>query len=172
LPDADSRRIKPDLFLVDISDARHERLGAGGSGCAMAGRTAPIIMLSANIGDGLGQPTTDTGHNDSMAKPLNYGQLLDKLGAHLGISWVEDQPAVDMPPAPAAKIISPGADVVGELLALGEIGHVRGIDARLAALADDPRHGPLVAALRQQIETYDFDGYAAILNSVGEHERG
>ncbi|KFC66402.1 Two-component hybrid sensor and regulator [Devosia sp. LC5] len=162
--------IKPDLFFVDILMPGMngwelvEKLRDGGQG-------APIIMLSANIGDGLGQPTTDTGHSDSMAKPLNYGQLLDKLGAHLGISWVEDQVAVDVPVTPAADIVSPGADVVGELLALGEIGHVRGIDARLSALADDPRHGPLVAALRQQIETYDFDGYAAILNSVGEHER-
>ncbi|MFK4809650.1 ATP-binding protein [Devosia sp. ZW T5_3] len=162
--------IKPDLFFVDILMPGMngwelvEKLRDGGQG-------APIIMLSANIGDGLGQPTTDTGHSDSMAKPLNYGQLLDKLGAHLGISWVEDQAAMDAPVTPAADIVSPGADVVGELLALGEIGHVRGIDARLSALADDPRHGPLVAALRQQIETYDFDGYAAILNSVGENER-
>lgn len=163
--------IKPDLFFVDI-------LMPGMNGWELveklrtAGQGAPIIMLSANIGDGLGQPTTDTGHNDSMAKPLNYGQLLDKLGAHLGISWVEDRPEADRPVADPAGIVSPGADVVGELLALGEIGHVRGIDARLAALADDPRHGPLVAALRQQIETYDFDGYAAILNSVSENERG
>ena len=162
--------IKPDLFFVDILMPGMngwelvEKLRDGGQG-------APIIMLSANIGDGLGQPTTDTGHSDSMAKPLNYGQLLDKLGAHLGISWVEDQVAVDVLVTPAADIVSPGADVVGELLALGEIGHVRGIDARLSALADDPRHGPLVAALRQQIETYDFDGYAAILNNVGENER-
>jgi CheY-like chemotaxis protein len=73
----------PDIYLVDISMP-------GMSGWQLAarlrdvGQTAPIVMLSANIGDGA--PAAATGdHNDTLPKPVNVRQLQDKLASWLGV---------------------------------------------------------------------------------------
>ena len=50
------------------------------------GQTAPIIMLSANIGDGTAADA-HTGHNDTLAKPFDIRQLHDKLAVHLALEW-------------------------------------------------------------------------------------
>ena len=157
---------RPDLFFVDI------RL-PGMSGWELVramrerGVTAPLIMLSANIGDGANPTSADAGHSDSLAKPVDLNQLIDRLGAHLGLDWVHA--ATPVPGPPTRKMRSPGAEHLRDLASLGQIGHVRGIDAKLAELAADPANQPLVDALRRHMQDFDFDGFAETLDRVG-HE--
>ncbi len=157
----------PHLFFIDIRMP-------GVSGWDLVailrerGITAPIVMLSANIGDGANPTSADAGHSDTLAKPFDLAQLLDRIGTHLGLEWVHaEAPA---PVQQAGKLVSPGAEHLRDLANLGQIGHVRGIEAKLAALADDPANRPLVEILRRHMADFDFDAYAETLEQV-RHEQ-
>lgn len=166
--------VKPDGFVLDI-------LMPGMDGWALAerlrdtGQTAPILMLSANVGDGTGGQAEHQLHTDTLAKPVDLAQLLDKLHHHLGLSWryaeaalapVEQDTAEPADTRPA--LLSPGSEALRVLRELGEIGHVRGIDEKLTELAATTRNRPLVSLLRARVEAYDFKGYADILDEVSD----
>jgi CheY-like chemotaxis protein len=157
--------IEPDLFFVDI-----RMPGMSGWELVRAlrqrGVSAPIIMLSANIGDGANPTSADAGHSDTLAKPVDLGQIIDKLGAHLALDWVHDEPPAASRPG---RLRSPGAEHLRDLANLGQIGHVRGIDAKLSELASEPANRPLVDALRRHMQEFDFDGFAETLERV-RHE--
>ncbi|MEQ9635864.1 MAG: ATP-binding protein [Devosia marina] len=157
---------RPDLFFVDI---RMPGMSGWELVQAMRGRgvVAPMIMLSANIGDGANPTSADAGHSDTLAKPFDLNQLVDRLGTHLGLEWVHEAP--DKPAPRDRQMRSPGAGHLRDLAALSQIGHVRGIDDKLAELAADPANLPLVEALRQHMQNFDFDGFAETLERVA-HE--
>jgi len=158
----------PHLYFIDI-----RMPGMSGWDLVAAlrerGIAAPIIMLSANIGDGANPTGADAGHSDTLAKPFELNQLIDKLGTHLAIDWTHAVP----PSAPAAQTAAlkfPGAEALRDLANLGQIGHVRGIETRLTELAADPANLPLVAVLRRHMENFDFEAYAEALERVS-HEQ-
>jgi signal transduction histidine kinase/CheY-like chemotaxis protein/purine-cytosine permease-like protein len=161
--------IVPDLYFVDISMPAM-------SGWELVrrlrgqGRSAPIIMLSANIGDGSGGANSDAGHNDAITKPFNVRQVIDKLEAHLRLEWIEAEPKASAPVALAAVVLVPDPVHLRELRSLGEIGYVRGIEAKLAELAAEPAHLPFVATLRAKVQAFDFDGFAQILEGVARND--
>src|SRR5690606_36151358 len=107
------------------------------------GVAQPIVMLSANIGDGAGQ-SSDAGHTDTLAKPFDLKQVLDKLGTLVGIEWDYAEGAAK--PPTAGRMRSPGPEHLRDLASLGQIGHVRGIVAKLTELDADPDNLPLVEA--------------------------
>ena len=158
--------VRTDLFFVDI---RMPGMSGWELVQTMRARsvTAPMIMLSANIGDGANPTSADAGHSDTLAKPFDLNQLVDRLGTHLGLEWVHEVP--DKPAPRDRQMRSPGAEHLRDLAALSQIGHVRGIDDKLAELAADPANLPLVEALRQHMQNFDFDGFAETLERVG-HE--
>jgi Signal transduction histidine kinase len=156
----------PDLFFVDI-----RMPGMNGWALVRAlrerGVAEPVVMLSANIGDGANPISKDVGHSDTLAKPVDLGQLVDKLGLHLELEWT--YAASQQREDEIGEIRSPGAEHLRELASLGQIGHVRGIEAKLAELSAEPSNRPLVEALRRHMQDFDFDGYAEVLERVG-HE--
>ncbi len=162
--------VKPDLFLVDISMP-------GMSGWQLVarlreeGQIAPVIMLSANIGDGATADTAGEGHDDTLAKPVNLRRLADKLASHLALTWIYDD---EKPPAPvsAAKkpVKSPGTSHVQDLLRLGEIGYVRGIEAKLADLAANDTHRPFADELGLYLKAFDMAGYMKFLERLEKEE--
>jgi signal transduction histidine kinase/CheY-like chemotaxis protein len=167
--------VRPDLFLVDISMP-------GMNGWQLveklrdAGQTAPIIMLSANIGDAPGPG--GEGHDDAIAKPVNVKRLRDKLAMYLGLDWVyADEQAAAAPPSPPRQEApaSPGATHVAELSRLSEIGYVRGIEAKLADLAKQGENSAFVETSRGYVQAFDMTGFAAFLkefDTLGEENRG
>ncbi|WP_312412935.1 ATP-binding protein [Shinella sp.] len=153
--------LKPDLFLVDISMPGMngwelvERLRA-------QAQSAPVIMLSANIGDG---STAHSGHNDMLAKPFNLRELTDKLALQMGLDWIyHDDAAAD--DRSKTSIVIPEEDHVRELIHLGEIGYIRGIEAKLAEIAGVPEHQPFAEAVRAYVQVFDLAGYDAFLKTM------
>jgi signal transduction histidine kinase/CheY-like chemotaxis protein/purine-cytosine permease-like protein len=165
--------VSPDLFLVDISMP-------GMSGWELVsrlreqGQAAPIVMLSANIGDGapVDPKSIDEGtpgHNDTIAKPVDIRRLADKLAVHLGLTWVyESDAGANLPVIERKPLKTPGTNHVQDLLRLGEIGYVRGIEAKLADLARNEEHRRFTEELTTYVQAFDLAGYMKFLTRLEE----
>ena len=158
--------LQPDLFILDVSMP-------GMSGWELARalrdnghRTTPILMLSANIGETMPRREEDDAHDEALAKPFDLAQLLDRIGRLLGLEWSEEAQPAEPAALPPAPIRNPGRQNLGELLHLGRIGYVRGIEAKLNQLAEDPSHHGLVEELRGHLRTFDLKRYAAVLEAI------
>jgi hypothetical protein len=130
-----------------------------------------VIMLSANIGDGT-EADAHTGHNDTLTKPFDIRQLQDKLAVHLALEW-DYSDTVAPPPKPhvKAEVRTPGVSHIEELIRLGEIGYVRGIEAKLADLARFEENQPFTEAVKTYVQAFDLAGYADFLQSINKQGR-
>ncbi|BCH58628.1 hybrid sensor histidine kinase/response regulator [Agrobacterium vitis] len=160
--------VKPDLFLVDISMP-------GMNGWQLverlrdAGQSAPILMLSANIGDGAVREPGSGGHNDAIAKPVDVKMLRDKLARHLKLRWLyaEDM-APPAPALPAGTPRDPGLAHREDLCKLAEIGYIRGLENKLQELAKTPDMLPFTEELRPFVQAFDMAGLIACLDRYQE----
>jgi CheY-like chemotaxis protein len=159
--------IQPDLFLVDISMP-----GMNGwqlvSRLREAGQTSPIVMLSANIGDAAAHSGSDDSHNDAIGKPVDIRQLRDKLALHLGLKWIYAEATPPLPIKTMQRLQSPGVAHVQELLRLGEIGYIRGIEAKLQDLAKVKANQPFIEELRVHVAAFDLNGFMTFLHRFDE----
>ncbi|KPF60582.1 ATP-binding protein [Rhizobium sp. AAP116] len=155
--------VKADLFLVDISMP-------GMNGWQLVeklrdvGQKAPILMLSANVGDAPA-PGGD-GHDDAITKPVDITRLRDKLARFLGLDWIyADDPRLLQPGVPSERPVSPGAMHIEELISLCDIGYVRGIEAKLAELGGLGNTTAFVDAARAYLQAFDLAGLRSFLTS-------
>ncbi len=161
--------LKPDLFIVDVSMPGMSGWDLAKTLRDLKGIAAPILMLSANIGEiPAGSASETFGIADAvLQKPFDLAKLLDRLESLLKLRWTEGAAlpfATD--PEPTETMSHPGEGVVAELLRLGGIGYVRGIEARLDDLGRDPRMASLADRLRRHVKAFDFDGYTAELEAI------
>ena len=161
--------LEPDLYLIDI-------LMPGMNGWELAkalrdlGRRTPIVMLSANIGDKNLRPDGPAPQSAMLAKPFDVRQLLDLIQNLVGVEWSETGKDTRASGRDSERIVSPGASHIADLIGLGEIGYIEGIESKLADLAKDPATGPLIAALKEHLTRYDFDGYREVLEGLEVHD--
>lgn len=162
---------RPDLFLIDIAMP-----GMNGWDLARALRQAgdtqsAIVMMSANIGETPPVRGDEDDHDAALAKPFEIAALLELCRRLLRLDWI-DRPIVAPAVAqPAAAISMPSSHHVAELMRLGEIGYVRGIEAKLSELEiQDPDAQPLVDELRRLVEAFDFRRYLSVLAALGDDE--
>ncbi|GLK56262.1 hybrid sensor histidine kinase/response regulator [Methylopila capsulata] len=160
---------RPDLFLLDVSMP-------GMSGWDVArrlretGHVAPILMMSANIGDFALKAVETPDHDGALPKPCDLGALLRQVETLLDLVFVYDAPPPAAPPA-RAKPELPGPRHVGDLRRLGEMGYVRGIEAKLAELEQvEPGVAPFVAEARERLRAFDMNGYMALLGTRAPEE--
>lgn len=163
-----AKEIRPDLFILDLAMP-----GVGGLELADQLRktgheAAAILMLSANINEIIGRGAEDKPYDHAMGKPFEIGQLLACVEKLLGLAWIE---AAEEAPAAADTPYRPAAHHVRDLMRLGKIGHVRGIDAKLVEIeAAGPESQAFVNEARALIRAYDFPRYFAFLESADAHE--
>ncbi|WP_422375327.1 ATP-binding protein [Roseibium sp.] len=161
--------LSPDLYLIDI-------LMPGMNGWELAealrshGDKAPIVMLSANIGDQSLRPEGPVHHSATLAKPFAIGQLYDLLQKHLGITWTEQAKERETRPVRPEVLRSPGADHVADLISLADIGYVEGIEAKLTELAETPENKALIRELQEHLTRFDFEAYRNVLNGLETHD--
>lgn len=167
---------EPALILLDIAMP-------GMTGWEVARRLresgfgARIAMMSANVHEISPTRGADAPHDDIIAKPFDMQDFLEKITGLLGTARPLPDPDArpirsDRPAAKAAKgEAAPGARVPAEhiaaLLRLGRIGHVRGIEAKLAELEGDASVPPaFVARMRGLVTAYDMRRYVSVLEEL------
>jgi signal transduction histidine kinase/CheY-like chemotaxis protein len=160
-----------DLILLDISMPGMTGWETGARIRDLCGMDVRIAMASANA-DEFHRPHTDQPtHDHFFVKPYRLADLTDGLGALLGLAWQwestgdagEDATA---PPRPG-RLPARAQEHVERLRERIHIGHVRGIEAEIAMLANAaPDHGRLVSALYAALDEFDLNGLLRLLEDT------
>ncbi len=133
------------------------------------GYGGPIVMMSANVHEISPLRGDSPPHDAILAKPFDLRDVLDRTGALLRLDRAE-APTVKPAEEPGA-IVHPGAEHVGELLRLGRIGHIRGIEAKLSMMErDDAVPRAFVTQMRGLIASYDLRRYLTVLKELAGDE--
>ncbi len=167
-------RCQPDLVLLDVQmpglsgwDVAERLRTIDNERARQAGDSAArlaIVMVSANAHEYAAGADGRAAHDGFVLKPFDLDALLDAIAARLDLRWDDRLPS----PLPALAPFSlKGAEThIAELRRLGQVGHVRGLEARLQLLADDvPASLPLVAELRDQLKLYDLKAFRQRLDA-------
>lgn len=133
------------------------------------GQDILIVMASANAQEfhrpDYHQPT----HDHFFVKPYRLDEMAEAIAALLRLSWkweATSSPAEMAEPPPAG--LPPAAlRHVEQLRERIQIGHVRGIEAEIAMLADSaPGHRRLISALYAALDEFDLAGMAKLLEKT------
>jgi len=159
---------QPDLVMLDIA---MPGLSGWQTAATLRQQLSPpprIIMVSANAHEAAPDQERQDLHDAFVPKPVDVRQLLDTLGRVMDLQWrtetAEPEPSAADALAPARAL---PAHHVTELLRLGRIGHVRGIQARLQEiLAEDPAFEAATRALGELVQGFELKAYVRILESV------
>jgi CheY-like chemotaxis protein len=164
-------RVKPDLILMDLAMPVMD--GWEASRILRRERQAdvPILIVSANAYEkgqlehgGLENPA-GIAAEDFIVKPVNVGELLERIGARLGLGWImRDTPAQaeEKTPAPAPRF--PPAEQLDALRAQVALGYVRGVNRQLDVIAAlGPDYAAFTDLLRKLAARFDLEAMAAFL---------
>lgn len=159
----------PDLVILDIAMP-------GLSGWEVALRLRAdrpdlrIAMVSANAHEYSPGGDGRAAHDLFLMKPVDLDTLLDRLAEQLGLDWitVDGDMAEDASHA-ATDIGDPPSSArpfLAELERLGRIGHVRGIEAKLAEMGEvAPDTAGFASVLRARVKTFDLKSFVALVTS-------
>lgn len=160
----------PHLAILDIAmpgisgleTARQLRAAHGGT---------KILILSGNFHDVPGKMNGNAADYDAfLAKPTDVRALLAKIQTMLDISWIyEPKAMMIVPPADPLTLQRPNATHLRDLLQLGQIGYVRGIEAKLTEIAQGaPQTVEFTAYLRGMVRDFALARYMSFLESLPE----
>lgn len=166
-----ARECHVDLFLLDVSMP-------GTDGYTLAQRLresyndSRIIMVSANARE-LNADNKDTvsSHDDYITKPVRINILLERIGALLDITWVDETPDDTMTRAIKASdhYADPATlkETLKDLYALAEIGHVSGLRAKLQQISTGTLLAPAVLnRITRMLDDLDLNGLRNLLQEL------
>ncbi|MGH6857511.1 MAG: hybrid sensor histidine kinase/response regulator [Methylocella sp.] len=166
-----ANEIHPDLAMLDISMP-----GLDGWEVAKALRQTgkqglKIMMISANAQDKRADGQADSPHDAFLVKPLDIQQMLETIKSLTQIAWIYEVPAGEAVEA-SPHVVPPGIDRhLDELLQLGRIGYVRGIEAKLKEWeAAEPEAAIFIALLRTLVRQFELKKYMEVLGAIQRHE--
>lgn len=123
----------PDLILLDLVMPGMDGLELTRrlrSECTYRG---PILMVSANAFAGDRRAAMEAGCDDYIVKPIRLPKLVEAIGFHLCLHWIE---AGEVPaPAGLPTCLALAAELMAELLQEAHIGHARGVRRVLDRIA-------------------------------------
>ena len=158
-----------DLVMLDITMPGMTGWETGAKIRAMMGPHVRIAMASANAHEFHRPETDQASHDHFFVKPYRLADLADGIGALLGLSWIWESTGDAGDEAPAGKRRLPARALqhVEQLRERIHIGHVRGIEAEIAMLAQAaPDHGRLVSALYAALDEFDLNGLLRLLEEA------
>jgi signal transduction histidine kinase/CheY-like chemotaxis protein len=159
-----------DLAILDI--AMPGRSGLDVAAALRAGGDAiKILIVSGNFHDApRGAPAPEV-YDAFLAKPVDIRALLELIRKLLDISWV-----YDTSPGPAAATQAqkyPAQKHLRDLLELGRIGYVRGIEAKLEEIAGaEPETIGFTQELQQIIRGFELARFTSYLETLLEDSHG
>ncbi len=159
--------VKPDLFILDISMPGISGWELARTLRATGHDKAAIMMLSANIGERPPVQEEESAHDEMLPKPFDLKRLLDRVRALLDIEWIDEVPVQEVVQA-KPPLIKPEPAHLEELLHLGRIGYVRGIEAKLAALETEPQSRAFVEEMRTHVRNFDLRRYLSVLEAMAD----
>ena len=165
----------PDLLLLDISMPGIDGWEVVRRIRALGFTQLPIIMVSANAFESR-HPRDESSQNcEFLVKPIVIPRLLDLLQKHLDLEWsaaAEDSSQRLRENAHDIPVIGLQERHIEELIALGSIGYVRGIETKLASLQRAaPASGALLGELGGYIKAFQFKRYLDKLEGMRQSDR-
>jgi signal transduction histidine kinase/ActR/RegA family two-component response regulator len=134
------QRERPDIVLMDILMPVMDGLVATQRLRHLpGGDRLPVIVLSAGASELDRQRSLQVGADAFLVKPIDFEELLDRIGALLHLSWrhvSEPEPDAAVPEGHAGDpLVAPPADEMETLYKLARIGNMRSIRQRADELA-------------------------------------
>ncbi len=165
----------PDLLLLDISMPGIDGWAVVRRIRALGFTQLPILFVSANAFEREHLREEAGLHCDFLVKPVVITQLLERLQRHLSLEWrfAGEAPALRHAEKPAGvTVFRLGEAQIAELIALGEIGYVRGIESKLATLLQaTPESRPLLDKLAEYVRTFQFKPYLNTLEALRHRDQ-
>lgn len=163
----------PDVVLLDIQMPRMDGWAVARA-LREAGSTAAIVMVSANAGEMRPGGTPTDPHDGFVSKPFDLNRLLDVLHAAAGIVWTRAAPPPSGPVAGTGGFRAehvPPPRALDDLLELGRIGYVRGIQTKLDELSHlHPECAPFIDHLRQHVRDFALNRFMASVEAGRHHD--
>jgi DNA-binding response OmpR family regulator len=164
-----ARECQPDLALLDISMSDMTGWQLARSLREEASLSAlRIVMVSANSHE-YTQAREDKPHDAFVMKPIDFRALLECIRSVLRLTWVYDA-ADELASAQYEHTLQfPDAarHHLDDLLQLGRIGHVRGIQAKLQQMeSEDAASIATVTRLRALVVNFDLKRYMTLLEAA------
>ncbi|MCF4166406.1 ATP-binding protein [Zavarzinia compransoris] len=169
---------QPDLVLLDLSMPDMSGWEVARQLRARPGPQPAIVIVSANANEYRAGSHPDDPHDDFIVKPVHLRRLFETIGRVLKITWTHEEAAVSAPPGGGGIAFDrqgiPSGRHLEELLKLGEIGYVRGIQAKLDEIDQQcPEAQAFTTTLRSMVRGFALDEYMDILRrlaSGGTHD--
>ena len=165
-----AKHCQPDLFLLDISMPGMDGWTVAESLRDSGHHKARILMVSASALEAHGAPLAQPFHDGYLMKPIDIPRLIELIGQVLRLDWryERDEHAVSWKPETGKR---PPVRHVEELMALGQMGYIRGIQVKLDEITSElPEHADFAMQMRTLVERFDLDQYMATLKTLHSYE--
>ena len=166
-----AQHCRPDLFLLDISMAGMDGWKVAETLRASGHHQARILMVSASALEAHGTPLAQPYHDGYLMKPIDIPRLLETIRQLLKIEWTDDTDQVATPCWRPETCSRPPVKHVEELIGLGQIGHIRGIQVKLDEIDSGyPEHANFVSQMRMLVDRFDLDQFMATLKTLHSYD--
>jgi signal transduction histidine kinase/purine-cytosine permease-like protein/ActR/RegA family two-component response regulator len=166
-----AQHCRPDLFLLDISMSGMDGWTVAETLRSTGHHQARILMVSASALEAHGAPLAQPFHDGYLMKPIDIPKLLELIRQLLKIEWQYETDQIAIPQWTPGNGSRPPVKHVEELIGLGQLGHIRGIQIKLDEIsADYPEHTDFVSQMRFLIDRFDLDQYMATLKTLHSYD--
>jgi CheY-like chemotaxis protein/anti-sigma regulatory factor (Ser/Thr protein kinase) len=161
---------RPDLAMVDLSMPGLSGWQVAERLRGLAGPGSPrIVIVSANAHE-FAPGGGGAAHDAFLIKPIDMQRLLECLAGQLALQWThEPAPAASDAESSEAGLPGHSRHHVDDLYQLGLIGHVRGIQAKLREMENDPGNRPFASRMRALVANFDLKRYMHVLEGMRKH---
>jgi hypothetical protein len=132
---------------------------------------ARILMVSASALEAHGAPLAQPYHDGYLMKPIDIPRLLETIRQLLRLQWQYAVDEIALPQWNPDTGSRPSVRHVEELIGLGQLGYIKGIQTKLDEIGNDfPEHSDFVAEMRSLIDRVDLDQYMATLKTLHSYD--